>query len=107
MSLNKTLKALSDPNRREILKVLRKKPLTVQEITEQIKGVSFASVSKHLAVLKEAELVSYQRVGTFMLYELNTTIFGDILTYVKEFQGEMQNVANKESSLDLVVRSRA
>jgi DNA-binding transcriptional ArsR family regulator len=106
MSLTETLKALSDPTRREILKVLRRRPLTVGEISGQIEGVSYASISKHLTTLKEAKLVDYTRVGTFLLYELNTTVFGDILTWLKDFEEEVQSVTSKENYFDIVVRGR-
>ncbi len=76
--MDRTLKALSDPTRREILRALREKDLTAGEI-----GVRFpitgASVSHHLSVLKEAGLVQAERNGRNIIYSLDTTVFHEVL----------------------------
>jgi DNA-binding transcriptional ArsR family regulator len=106
MDLTKTLDALSNPGRREILRVLRRKPLTVGQIAEQIDDLTYSAISKHLVVLKEAELVDFTRVGSFMVYELNSSIFEDVLAWIKSFEEEVKSESIKESSFDIIIRCR-
>ena len=73
MSIQNTMKALSDPIRREILELLRSGRLSAGEIAEKF-PVSGAAVSKHLSVLKEADLIRDAREGKFIFYELNTSV---------------------------------
>jgi DNA-binding transcriptional ArsR family regulator len=105
MSLAQTFYALSNETRREILNLLKKGPLTVHQITENF-DITISGVSKHLSILKEANLVCFTGVGTFMLYELNTTIFQDILAWVKEFESVVRNVTNKDDYFNIIVNSR-
>ena len=70
MSLQNTLKALSDPIRREILNLLKGGRLSAGEITEHF-SVTGAAISRHLSVLKEADLIRDTREGKFIFYELN------------------------------------
>jgi DNA-binding transcriptional ArsR family regulator len=76
--LDSTLRALGDPTRREILKVLREGDLTAGEIAALF-PMTAASVSHHLAVLKEAGLVTAQRNGRNLIYSLETTVFQEFL----------------------------
>jgi ArsR family transcriptional regulator len=74
-------KALADPTRRQILELLARGDLTAGEIAERF-PVAFASVSHHLGVLKEADLVASEREGQFIRYRLNTTVYQDVVRYL-------------------------
>ena len=76
--MDKTYKALADPTRREILTLLRDRDRTAGEIAERF-PIAWASVSHHLAVLKEAGLVLAEREGQHINYSLNTTVFQDLV----------------------------
>jgi ArsR family transcriptional regulator, arsenate/arsenite/antimonite-responsive transcriptional repressor len=76
--LDRTLRALGDPTRREILKALRRGDLTAGEIAARF-PMTAASVSHHLSVLKEAGLVSVQRDGRNLIYSIETTVFQDFM----------------------------
>ena len=71
-------KALSDPTRREILRLLGKRPLTAGEIVERF-SISQPAISRHLAVLRQAQLVSAERNGQNVVYALDTTVFQDVV----------------------------
>ena len=90
MSLQDTLKALSDPTRREILNMLKKKRMSAGEISDSF-SVSFAAVSRHLSVLKEAELIRDERDGKFIYYELNASVLEEIMLWISELKGEKSN----------------
>lgn len=87
MGLQKTLKALSDPVRREILNLLKSGRLAAGEISAHF-DITDAAVSRHLSVLKEAELIRDTREGKFIYYDLNATVLEEILLWVKELKGE-------------------
>ena len=91
MSLQNTLRALSDPIRREILNLLKGGRLSAGQITEHF-PVTGASISRHLSVLKEADLIRDTRVGKFIYYELNTSVLEEILLWVKDLKGDADNV---------------
>jgi ArsR family transcriptional regulator, arsenate/arsenite/antimonite-responsive transcriptional repressor len=74
-------KALADPTRREILRLLRTGPRTSGEIAERFPS-AWATISRHLAVLREAELVRTERNGSSVSYELNTTVFQDVVEHL-------------------------
>lgn len=76
--INKTFQALSDATRREILKMLRDKDLTAGEIAERF-NISRPSISHHLSVLKNADLVLDERKGQYIYYSLNTTVLDEVL----------------------------
>ncbi len=86
MSLQQTLRALADPVRREILNMLKKGRMSAGEITEHFE-VSGAAVSRHLSVLKEADLVSDTREGKFIYYELNASVLEEIMLWLTELNG--------------------
>ena len=90
MGLQHTLKALSDPIRREILNLLKEKRMSAGEICEHF-AVTDASISRHLSVLKEADLVRDTREGKFIFYELNASVLEEILLWVKNLKGEESN----------------
>ena len=87
MGLQKTLKALSDPTRREILNLLKRGKLSAGEITEHF-DVTAAAISRHLSVLKEADLIWDTRDGKFIFYELNASVLEEILLWITELKGE-------------------
>ena len=87
MSLQRTLKALSDPIRREILNLLKSGPMAAGDIAAQF-DVTGAAVSRHLSVLKEAELIRDKREGKFIYYELNASVLEEILLWITELKGE-------------------
>ena len=87
MSIGNTLKALSDPTRREILGLLKKSRLSAGEIAEQF-SVSGAAVSRHLSILKEAELIRDERDGKFIYYELNASVLEDIMLWITDLKGD-------------------
>jgi ArsR family transcriptional regulator len=78
---NNVFRALADPTRREILELLRKGPLTSGDIAEKFSS-SWATISRHLSVLKEAELIIAERDGQHITYELNTTVFQDVVEHL-------------------------
>ena len=81
MGIQNTLKALSDPSRREILELLRSGRLSAGEIAEKF-PVSGAAVSKHLSVLKDADLIRDTREGKFIFYELNTSVLEEVMLWL-------------------------
>ncbi len=87
MSLQETLKALSDPTRREILQMLRNGSKTAGEISEKF-DITAAAISRHLSVLKDADLIRDQRDGKFIIYTLNTSVLEDVLFWVSNLKGE-------------------
>lgn len=86
MGMQNTLKALADPTRREILSLLKAGPLTAGQIGEHF-PVSGAAVSRHLSVLKEADLVRDRREGKFIYYELNASVLEEILLWLSALKG--------------------
>ena len=87
MGIQNTLKALSDPIRREILDMLKAGRLPAGEIAEKF-PVSGAAVSKHLSVLKEADLIRDTREGKFIYYELNTSVLEEVMLWLVTLKGE-------------------
>ncbi len=79
--MNSIFKALNDDTRRQILEMLRQKELSAGEIAEQF-NISKPSISHHLDILKQADLVSSNKQGQFVIYSLNTTIVDDILKWL-------------------------
>ena len=90
MSLQNTLKALSDPTRREILAMLKKGRLTAGEIVDNF-PVSGAAVSRHLSVLKDADLIRDERDGKYIYYELNASVLEEIMLWITELKGDNDN----------------
>lgn len=76
--MNDVFRALSDPTRREILELLRSGPRTSGEIADKF-STSWATISRHLSVLKDAELILAERNGQHVVYELNTTVFHEVV----------------------------
>lgn len=86
MSLQTTLRALADPTRREILNLLKAGRLSAGEIAEHF-PVTGASISRHLSVLKEADLIRDAREGKFIFYELNVSVLEEILLWITQLKG--------------------
>ena len=90
MGLQNTIKALSDPSRREILELLKAGRLSAGEIAEKF-PVSGAAVSKHLSVLREADLIRDTREGKYIYYELNASVLEEIMLWITELKGDNEN----------------
>ena len=87
MGIQHTLKALSDPIRREILNLLKSGRMSAGEIADHF-PVTDASISRHLSVLKDADLIRDAREGKFIYYDLNTSVLEEILLWVSDLKGE-------------------
>ena len=87
LGLQDTLRALADPIRREILSLLKGGRLSAGEIGQHF-PVTAAAISRHLSVLKEADLIRDQREGKFIYYELNTSVLEEIMLWLTELKGE-------------------
>jgi len=87
MGIGDTLKILSDPVRREILLLLRTERKTAGQIAEAV-HMTPAAVSYHLKLLREADFVLEYREKNFIWYELNTSVFDEIILWLQQFRGE-------------------
>ena len=94
LALQQTLKALADPIRREILNLLKKGRLSAGEITEHF-SVTAPSISRHLSVLKEADLIRDTREGKYIYYEINTSVLEEAILWITDLKGEADNVERK------------
>lgn len=92
MSLQKTLKALSDPIRRDILNMLKKGRMSAGDISGRF-SVTDASISRHLSVLKDADLIRDTREGKFIYYELNASVLEEIMLWVSDLKGEANDTS--------------
>lgn len=93
MGLQNTLKALADPIRREILNLLKNGPLSAGEIVDHF-SVTGASISRHLSVLKEADLIRDRREEKFIYYELNASVLEEIMLWITDLKGESDHDGN-------------
>jgi DNA-binding transcriptional ArsR family regulator len=92
--MDKTYKALADPTRRQILALLRDKDRTAGDIAAEF-PIAWASVSHHLAALKDAGLVLAVREGQYIRYSLNTTMFQEIVQQLLNL-GQRKNGRTKK-----------
>ena len=83
-SPNQAFRALADETRREILRLLRDGPLTSGDIANRFDS-SWPTVSRHLAVLRHAGLVATERRGQEIRYELDTSVFQDLVQHLVEW----------------------
>ncbi|KZE44098.1 ArsR family transcriptional regulator [Brevibacillus parabrevis] len=90
MSMNHAFKALSDPTRRKMLDLLRERDMTAGEIAEHF-AMTKPSISHHLNLLKQAEMVFDERKGQNIYYSLNTTVFQDLLKWVIQFHAKEES----------------
>jgi len=86
MGLQQTMRALADPIRRDILNLLKGGKRSAGEISEHF-SVTAAAVSRHLSILKEADLIRDKRDGKFIIYELNTSVLEEIMLWLKDLKG--------------------
>ncbi len=87
MGLQNTLRALADPIRREILNLLKSGRLSAGEICDHF-PVTAASISRHLSVLKEADLIRDTREGKFIYYEMNASVLEETMLWIADLKGE-------------------
>ena len=87
MGMNETLKAISDPIRREILSMLKDGKKSAGDIAEQF-NLTGATVSYHLTKLKAADLICEQKYKNFIYYEINTSVFEEVLTWIYALGGD-------------------
>lgn len=87
MAIQRTMKAIADPTRRTILNLLKRSSLSAGEIAEHF-DISVPAVSKHLAVLKDADLIRDRREGKYIIYELNASVLDEALLWLKELRGD-------------------
>ena len=90
MGLQNTMKALSDPIRREILNLLKEGRKSAGDIVEHF-DVTGAAISRHLSVLKDADLIRDRREGKFIYYELNASVLEEIMLWIADLKGDCNN----------------
>lgn len=94
-SLNELFKALSDPTRRKILELLKEKDMSAGEIADYF-NISKPSISHHLNILKNANLVLWEKDGQNIIYSINTTAMQEIVKWIFDFaEGSDQDDENK------------
>lgn len=86
MSFGETFKALSDPARRQILELLKKGPLSAGDIASHFE-MTGATISYHLKILKQADLIFESREKNFIYYQLNATVLEEILLWLSNLKG--------------------
>ena len=87
MGFSETFKALSDPTRREILRMLKSGPMSAGEIAAHF-SITGASISHHLSVMRDAGLLLDDRVGKYIYYELNLTVVDELLAWAADLKGD-------------------
>lgn len=87
MGFSETMKAINDPQRREILTLLKRGRLSAGEIASNFPDLSAATVSYHLSLLKKATLITETKFKNFIYYELNTSVFEEIMLWCAQFTG--------------------
>ena len=87
MAIQKTIKALSDPIRREILELLKSGRHSAGDISNNF-SVSGPAISKHLAILRDADLIRDAREGKYIYYELNASVLEEVLLWISGLKGE-------------------
>ena len=90
MAINATLKALSDPVRREILEMLKRGRMSAGDISDRFE-ITSAAISRHLSVLKDADLIRDTREGKYIFYELNASVLEEIMLWVSNLKGVNDN----------------
>ena len=87
MSIQHTLRALADPIRRDILNLLKDGRMSAGDISDRF-PVTAASISRHLSVLKEADLIRDTREGKYIFYELNASVLEEIMLWITDLKGD-------------------
>lgn len=85
--MNAVFKALNDPTRRQILEFLQERDMTAGEIVERF-SISGPSISHHLDLLKQANLVKAEKDGQYVYYSLNTTVVDEIMKWLLQFKSK-------------------
>ena len=85
MGFQEVMKALADPTRREILNMLKTGAMAATDIADRF-DMSGAAVSKHLAILREAELVRSRREGKYIYYELSASVLEEVLLWIRDLK---------------------
>lgn len=85
MGFQDVMKALADPTRREILNILKSGALSATEIVDRF-SMSAAAISKHLSILREAELVRSRRDGKYIYYELPASVIEEVLLWLTDLK---------------------
>ena len=85
--MNNIFKALNDPTRRQILELLRERDMTAGEIVDKFR-ISGPSISHHLDLLKQAQLVIAEKEGQFIYYSLNTTVVDEIMKWLLQIKSK-------------------
>ncbi len=96
MGINEVFKALSDPTRREILRILSHGERTAGELAEPF-DMTKPSMSHHFSVLKDADLIRSRREGQQIIYALNTTVVEDVVTRIWDLFGTNHETRNPPS----------
>lgn len=86
MSVTNIFKVLSDEQRRNILVMLRERKMSAGEIAEQL-GITPAALSYHLKLLKQADLVMEYKSKNYIFYEINTSVFDELIMWIEQFGG--------------------
>ena len=86
VGIQSTMRALSDPTRREILNLLKKDSISAGDISGHFE-MSVPAVSKHLSILKDAGLIRDRREGKYIYYELNASVLEEVLIWIEELRG--------------------
>ena len=94
MGLQQTLKALADPTRREILNLLKSGSKSAGEICDHF-DITAAAISRHLSVLKEADLIEDNREGKYIYYTLNASVLEEIMLWLSELKGDDSHAETK------------
>ena len=94
MGFPETFKALSDPVRREILMMLRDGRMSAGEIGQQF-SMTGATISYHLSQLKKADLIFETKYKNFIYYEINVSVFEEVMLWLSQFGGENRGKENK------------
>ena len=94
MGMQNTLRALSDPIRREILNLLKSGRMSAGDIVDRF-DVTGASISRHLSVLKDADLIRDKREGKYIYYELNASVLEEIMLWIADLKGEGEDDQEK------------
>lgn len=97
MGFSETMKAISDPQRREMLSLLKKGRLSAGEIATNFSSLSAATVSYHLSLLKKATLITETKFKNFIYYELNASVFEEIMLWCAQFTGGPDETTTRPS----------
>ena len=94
--MNSLFKALGDPTRRQIIELLRKSDLTAGEISDHF-SISKPSISHHLDLLKQANVVLSIKKGQFITYSLNTTVFDEMVKWIIDLSQDKNKILKNEN----------